>query len=113
MDACMSRATYSISGDMDPSRMGLQLIRTFERKGTQLVLTESPTGGGPTARMTWERVPELEALPDYQRGAVGFWQWVSAGLFNAKDENVQPVQNRLVLRRLSGLADMFPTAAAR
>jgi len=90
VDAAKSVATYSISGDVDPARMGQQLARSFERRGTQLVLTESLAGGGPVTRMTWERVPELEALPDYQRGAVGFWQWVSAGLFDAKDDNVRP-----------------------
>lgn len=83
-----STVTYRIAGDMDPGRMGAQLSRTFERKGTQLVLTESRPGA--VTRATWERIPELEALPDYQREAVGFWQWVSAGLFDAKDANVQP-----------------------
>ena len=90
VDAARPVATYRINGDVDPGRMKQQMVRSFERKGTRLVLAESPVGAGPVTRMTWERVPELEALPDYQRGAVGFWQWVSAGLFNARDENVQP-----------------------
>ena len=41
-------------------------------------------------RTTWQRIPELEALPDYQQPVVGFWQWTAAGLFNAAGVNVQP-----------------------
>jgi hypothetical protein len=83
-----STATYSISGDMDPRRTGQQLVRTYERKGNQLVLTE--TRDGAVTRTTWDRMPELEALPDYQLEAIGFWQWVAAGLYDAKDQNVRP-----------------------
>jgi Lipocalin-like domain len=81
--------TYRIRGDMDPGRMGQQAVRSFERKGTQLVLTES-RAGGPVTRTVWERIPELEGLQEYQHDAIGFWQWVSAGLFDGKDANVRP-----------------------
>ena len=83
-----STATYRISGDMDPARTGQQVVRTYERKGAQLVLTE--TRDGAVTRTTWDRTAELEALPDYQRDAIGFWQWVAAGLYDAKDQNIRP-----------------------
>ena len=90
VDPGTSTARYRIRGDLDQRRMGQQATRSFERKGTQLVITESAVAGTPVRRTTWERIPDLEALPDYQRDGVGMWQWVSAGLFNAKDENVRP-----------------------
>jgi hypothetical protein len=90
VDPGTSTARYRIRGDLDQRRMGQQATRSFERKGTQLVITESAVAGLPATRTTWDRIPDLEALPDYQRDAVGMWQWVSAGLFNAKDENVRP-----------------------
>jgi hypothetical protein len=90
VDPGTSTSRYRIRGDLDQRRMGQQATRSFERKGTQLVVTESAVAGRPVTRTTWERIPDLEALPDYQRDAVGMWQWVSAGLFNAKDENVRP-----------------------
>lgn len=82
--------TYGISGDLDPGRMGQQIVRSFERKGSQLVLTESAPGAGVISRATWQRLSELEALPEYQQGVVGFWQWVSAGLVNTSGTMVQP-----------------------
>jgi hypothetical protein len=90
VDPGTSTSRYRIRGDVDQRRMGQQVARTFERKGTQLVITEAAVAGGPVSRATWDRIPDLEALPDYQRDAVGMWQWVSAGLFNARDENVRP-----------------------
>ena len=89
-DAAQPTSTYRVSGDLDQRRMGQQFTRAFERKDTQLVITETPAAGGPVTRTTWDRIPELEALPDYQRDGVGMWQWVSAGLFNARNENVRP-----------------------
>lgn len=85
-DAAASTATYRIIGDLDPGRTGRQVARSYARTGDRLVLTES----SPASRMTWERVKELEALPDYQRDAIGFWQWQSAGLVNASGTTVQP-----------------------
>jgi hypothetical protein len=90
VDPGTSTSRYRIRGDVDQRRMGQQLTRAFERTRTQLVITEAAAAGGAVTRATWDRIPELEALPDYQRDAVGMWQWVSAGLFNAKDENVRP-----------------------
>ena len=90
VDSGTSTSRYRIRGDLDQRRMGQQATRVFERKGTQLVITESPVAASPVSRTTWDRIPDLEALPDYQKDAVGMWQWVSAGLFNAKDENVRP-----------------------
>ena len=89
-DPAKPTSTYRVSGDVDQRRMGQQFTRAFERTATQLVITETPAPGGPVTRTTWDRIPELEALPDYQRDGVGMWQWVSAGLFNARDENVRP-----------------------
>jgi hypothetical protein len=69
----------------------------------QLVLTERTSEGRPVTRMTWERIPELEGLPDYQEGVVGFWQWTAAGLYNASGVNLRPAHNsrlRLHLFRL-------------
>jgi hypothetical protein len=90
VDAGKSAATYQITGDLDPGRVGRRFVRSFERKGTQLVLAEASTEGRPLNRTTWTRIPELEALPPYQDDVVGFWQWTSAGLFNSKGVNVQP-----------------------
>jgi hypothetical protein len=89
VDANRSTITYRISGDLDPGRTGEQIARSFERSGTRLILTESAPAGGPIARMTWERIPDLEALPDYQRDVIGFWQWVSAGTFADGGTRVQ------------------------
>jgi hypothetical protein len=89
-DANGSTATYHIEGDLDPGRTGQRFTRAFERTGTQLVLTERSSDGQPLTRATWERIPELEALPDYQRPIVGFWQWDAAGLYNAAGVNLRP-----------------------
>ena len=90
VDPGTSTSRYRIRGDLDQRRIGQQAARTFERKGPQLVITEAAVAGLPVTRTTWERIPDLEALPDYLREGIGMWQWVSAGLFNAKDENVRP-----------------------
>jgi lipocalin-like protein len=89
-DAGRSMVTYRINGDLDPGRTGQQVMRSYERKGNQLVLTQSASAVAPASRTTWTRVAELEALPDYQHDAVGFWQWVSAGLVNASGAVAQP-----------------------
>jgi hypothetical protein len=90
VEANGSMATYHVDGALDPGRTGQRFTRVFERKGTQLVLTDLSSEGTPVMRMTWERIPELEALPDYQDPVVGFWQWTAAGLYNAAGVNVQP-----------------------
>ena len=90
VDSSRSAATYQITGDLDPGRVGRRFVRSFERKGTQLVLTEASTEGRPLNRTTWARIPELEALPAYQEDIVGFWQWTSAGLLNSSGANVRP-----------------------
>jgi hypothetical protein len=89
-DGTGPNVTYQISGDLDPGRTGQRVRQSFERKGTQLVLTELDPGGQPVCRKTWERLPELEALAEYQDPVVGFWQWTSAGLYNAAGVNVRP-----------------------
>lgn len=89
VDAGRSTATYLIAGDLDPGRKDQRVVRTFERKDTQLVLTETDADGRPVRRTTWQRIPELEALPAYQEAIVGFWQWTGAGLFNASGMNVR------------------------
>ncbi|MBI2186706.1 MAG: lipocalin-like domain-containing protein [Acidobacteria bacterium] len=88
VDPSRSTATYRIAGDLDPGRKDQRVVRTIERTDAQLVLTEAGDGR-PSARMTWQRIPELEALPSYQEGIVGFWQWTGAGLFNASGVNVR------------------------
>lgn len=88
-DSNQSTATYRVEGDLDPGRKGQRTVRSVERTGAQLVLTES-SGGHPVSRTTWDRIPELEALPDYQRDVVGFWQWTAAGLYNGSGVNVRP-----------------------
>src|ERR1051325_39699 len=79
-----SSISYHIDGDLDPGRTNQRFTRSLERTGTQLVLTD------PVMRATWQRIPELEALPDYQQPVVGFWQWTGAGLYNAAGVNLQP-----------------------
>lgn len=88
-DSNQSTITYRISGDLDPGRTGQQIVRSLERKGPQIVLTETGPSG-PVSRATWTRIAELEALPEYQHGVIGFWQWVSAGLFNASGVQLKP-----------------------
>jgi hypothetical protein len=90
VDRNRSTATYRVSGSLDPGRAGQSIVRSFERNGTRLIVTESAPDGAPVSRTTWERIPELEGLPDYQRDVVGFWQWMSAGLFNDSGTMVQP-----------------------
>jgi hypothetical protein len=84
-----STASYHVDGDLDPGRTGQRFTRSFERTGTRLVLTDT-TEGRPVMKTTWERIPELEALPDWQEPVVGFWQWTAAGLFNAAGVNLRP-----------------------
>ena len=90
VDAKGSTASYHIDGDLDPGRTGQRFAQSFERKGTQLVLTEMSPDGRPASRTTWERIPELEGLPTYQDPVVGFWQWTSAGLYDASSVNLRP-----------------------
>jgi hypothetical protein len=89
-DGGSATVTFQISGDLDPGRTGQRVAQSFERKGTQLVLTELAQDGRPIRRKTWQRVPELEGLPEYQDPVVGFWQWTSAGIYNVAGVNVQP-----------------------
>jgi lipocalin-like protein len=85
-----AKADYHIDGDLDPGRKDQRFATSFERKGTQLVLTELSADGQPVQRTTWARLPELEALPAYLEPVVGMWQWTGAGLYNAAGENLQP-----------------------
>lgn len=89
VDAGRSTATYQIAGDLNPGRKDQRVVRTFARTDAQLVLTDLGADGQPVSRTTWQRIPELEALPAYQDGIVGFWQWTGAGLFNASGANVR------------------------
>jgi len=90
VDASRATATYSIAGDLNPGRKDQRVVRTFQRKDAQLVLTETGADGRPASLTTWQRIPELEALPAYQEGIVGFWQWTGASLLNASGANVRP-----------------------
>jgi hypothetical protein len=92
VDVSQSTAAYQVQGDLNPGRQGQRVLRSFERKGTQLVLTERTPEGRTLSRTLWERIPELEALPNYQEGVVGFWQWTAAGLYNASGVNIRPAQ---------------------
>ncbi len=85
-----STVTYHINGDLNPNRTGQQLVRSYERKGNQLLMTE--VAAGRTTRSVWERNPELEALSGAQQQAAGFWQWMSAGLTDAKGVIVRPAR---------------------
>jgi lipocalin-like protein len=89
VDIRQSTAAYQIEGDLDPGRPRQRFVRSFERKGDRLVLTELSAEGRPVRRMTWARIPELEALPGYQEGVVGFWRWKASGLVNSSGVNVQ------------------------
>jgi hypothetical protein len=88
--ASQPTVTYRINGDLDPRRTGQQIVRSYERKGEQLVLSQEASAIAPASRTTWQRVPELEALPDYQRDAIGFWRWQDAGLVDTDGKMVQP-----------------------
>jgi hypothetical protein len=85
-----SAITYRINGDLDPRRTGQEIVRSYERNGERLVLTQAASPIAPASRTTWERVAELEALPDYQRDAIGFWHWQSAGLVDNSGKMMQP-----------------------
>jgi hypothetical protein len=82
--------TYRINGDLDPRRTSQEIVRSYERNGERLVLTQAASAIAPASRATWERVAELEALPDYQRDAIGFWHWQSAGLVDNSGKMMQP-----------------------
>jgi hypothetical protein len=82
--------TYRINGDLNPNRIGQQSVRSYERNGIRLTVTESAPNGGPVRRLTWERLPELEAFPPYLQDVVGFWGWVSAGRLNSSGVEVRP-----------------------
>lgn len=90
VDATSLTAAYRIDGDLNPGRQGHRFLRSFERMGAQLVLTELTSDGRPLTRTSWERIPELEGLPEYQEAVVGFWQWTAAGLYNASGVNLRP-----------------------
>jgi hypothetical protein len=79
-----STVSYHVDGALDPGATDQRFTRSFERTGNQLIVS------GAAARATWQRIPELEALPDYQEPVVGFWQWTAAGLYNAAGVNLQP-----------------------
>ena len=79
-----STVSYHIAGDLDPGQTDQRFTRSFERTASQLILTDAAT------RATWQRIPELEALPEYQEPVVGFWQWTAAGLYSAAGVNLQP-----------------------
>jgi len=83
-------AAYHVDGALDPGLSGQRFTRSFERAGDQLVLTDVGASQRPQMRSTWTRIPDLEALPEYQQPVVGFWQWTAAGLYNAAGVNVQP-----------------------
>ena len=85
-----AKANYHIDGDLDPGRKDQRFTTSFERKGRSSCMTELSADGRPVQRTTWERLPELEALPDYLEPVVGMWQWTGAGLYNAAGENLQP-----------------------
>ena len=88
--AGQSTLTYHVNGDLDPGRTGREIVRAYESKGDQLVLTQAASAIAPAIKSTWARVAELEALPDYQRDAIGFWHWMSAGLVDNSGKMVQP-----------------------
>jgi len=90
VDGSGSTASYHVDGDLDPGRTGQRFARSFERRGTELVLTDTQAEGRPMMKTTWQRIPELEALPDWQEPVVGFWQWTAAGLYDAAGTNLQP-----------------------
>jgi hypothetical protein len=90
LDAKGSTITYRINGALDPGRSGQQIVRTFERSGPRLILTDSGPEAASTGRTTWEQIPALEALSSEQQAAIGFWEWVSAGMFTSAGVNVQP-----------------------
>lgn len=79
-----STVSYHIAGDLDPGQTDQRFTRSFERTASQLILTNAAT------RATWQRIPELEALPEYQEPVVGFWQWTAAGLYSTAGVNLQP-----------------------
>jgi hypothetical protein len=88
-DKNQTTATYQIEGDLDPGLKGQRIVRSVERRGPQLILTEV-SDGHPVSRTTWDRIPDLEALPDYQRDVVGFWRWTASGLYNESGVNLRP-----------------------
>jgi len=90
VDPAGGKAAYHIDGDLNPGRKDQRFTSTFERQGTQLVMIDLSVDGQPIQRTTWQRLPELEALPEYQEPVVGIWQWTGAGLYNAAGENLRP-----------------------
>ncbi|OFW01216.1 MAG: hypothetical protein A3I61_08245 [Acidobacteria bacterium RIFCSPLOWO2_02_FULL_68_18] len=90
VEASGATATYLIAGDLNPGRKDRRVLRTFQRRDTELVLVENGPDQRPAVRTTWQRIPELEALPAYQEALVGFWRWTGSGMINARGANVRP-----------------------
>lgn len=94
VDAGRPAVTYTISGDVDPGRSGQPIVRSYERKGPELTLTEPASPGHPVSRMVWRRIEELEALPMYQEAVIGFWRWDNAGMVGVNGVMVEPTPTR-------------------
>jgi hypothetical protein len=93
-DSNRSMVTYQIKGDVDPGRMSQQVVRSYERKGDDLTLTEPSSPGRPMRRVVWRRNEELEGLPPYQEAVIGFWRWENAGMVSLSGQMVQPTTPR-------------------
>jgi len=78
VDAPQKKITYRPEGAVSPNAMGVDVVRTFELAGDELVVTATPgepDGLGGT-RWTWERVPTLETISTSNRTLLGFWRHV-------------------------------------
>src|SRR5258705_294480 len=83
-------ASYHVDGHLDPGRMGQRFTRSFERKGTQLVLTDMAAVGGSFTRNFEIKEPQVTLI------------------FPPTTLDGQQVRNTLTLKRLAGVRDMWP-----
>jgi hypothetical protein len=85
VDEPQRKITFRPEGAINPSLMGEDLTRSYERHDDRLTVTSmpgSPDGPGST-RWVWERVPSRETLSANDRRLVGFWQHVVERRVNA------------------------------
>ncbi len=77
--------THRLQGSVNPG-MATDQKRFFELSGSRLTLKPPPAANGNQARLTWERMPDLENPTSEQRRFFGFWKLISNERHNDRGE---------------------------
>ena len=77
VDDAEDLVTDHVQTSLNPNNTGTDQGSFFEFSGSRLTLTPTQGADGTQARLIWERVPDLTALPPLQRRLIGFWKMVS------------------------------------